>query len=368
MANYVKRGKTWQYEISYKKTNGTYAKLRQGGFRTKSDASAVAIELENELKKGYDPSKKDMLLSEYYKSWIALYKKSSVSERTYRRYLDTLSNIEKYFEFDSLSDMTKAKYQEGLNSFAETHAKATTKRFHTHIRACILEALDEKVIFKDFTRTAIIVGKNPTKRPDEKYLNYEDFKALMKACESRLDERYTSPYLILIGGFTGARYSELLGLTWNDIDFDSLTINIDKSWNLLTNDFGDLKNESSKRVIDIDRHTANILNDLKKKQIVTKENLVFYNQENGMITSNAVNKTLKKIQQQLDIEPAITFHGLRHTNASVLLYQGIDIMYVSAHLGHKDISITQEVYSHILDEMKQKIKPKVSAVLESIYE
>lgn len=88
-----------------------------------------------------------------------------------------------------------------------------------------------------------------------------------------------------------------------------------------------------------------------------------------MISSfNAVNKTLKKIQAQLGIEPSITFHGLRHTNASVLLYKGIDIMYVSSHLGHKDVSITQEVYSHILDEMKQKLKPKVSAVLDSIYE
>lgn len=68
--------------------------------------------------------------------------------------------------------------------------------FHTHIRACVLEALDEKVIFKDFTRSAIITGKNPTKRADEKYLNYNDFKSLIKACEERLDERYSSPYLI----------------------------------------------------------------------------------------------------------------------------------------------------------------------------
>ncbi|MCC9086189.1 tyrosine-type recombinase/integrase [Enterococcus faecium] len=63
----------------------------------------------------------------------------------------------------------------------------------------------------------------------------------------------------------------------------------------------------------------------------------------------------------------MTFHGLRHTNASVLLYEGIDLLYVSEHLGHKDISITQEVYSHVLDELKQKNKPKVSAVLSSIY-
>ena len=110
------------------------------------------------------------------------------------------------------------------------------------------------------------------------------------------------------------------------------------------------------------------MNELKANQNYTEHNLVFYNQENGVITSNAVNKTLKKIQQQLEIKPVITFHGLRHTHASVLLYKGIDIIYVSSHLGHKDISITQEIYLHILDEMKEKLKEKVSDVLLSVYD
>lgn len=196
----------------------------------------------------------------------------------------------------------------------------------------------------------------------------------MKAAESRLDARYTSPYLILVGGATGARFAELLGLTWDDIDFEGQTIDINKTW-LLNQGFGPTKNESSVRRIDIDDHTVGILKEYKQKQlellkqigIKNQHNLVFFNPLNGMITSNAVNKTLKKIQKQLSIEPSITFHGLRHTNASVLLYEGIDLLYVSEHLGHKDISITQEVYSHVLDELKQKNKPKVSAVLSSIY-
>lgn len=368
MANYVKRGKTWQFEISYKTKDGKFKKLRQGGFRTKSDASSVAIELELELKKGYDPAKKDMLFSDYYLSWIELYKKNFVAPRTYRRYLDSLTNIKKYFEFETISSLTKAKYQTGLNEFAETHAKETSKRFHTHMRSCLLNAIDEKLIFNDFTRGAILSGKVESKKPHEKYLNYSDFKQLMNTCESRLDIRYSSPYLILAGGLTGARFSELLGLTWSDLDFKNLTISINKTWDLESDDFGPLKNESSKRIIDIDKKTAEILKDLKRNQIKTKRDLVFYNEKDGMISSNAVNKTLKKIQKQLDISPVITFHGLRHTNASVLLYKEIDIMYVSAHLGHKDISITQEVYSHILNEMREKIKPRVSSVLESIYD
>ncbi len=374
MARFVKRGNSWQYEISYKSKDGKYKKMRKSGFRTKSDAKAEATEMESQLNKGYDPDKKNITIYEYYKNWINLYKKGSVSDVTYRRYLDNLSNIKKYMPFDTLADMTKQKYQEVLNEFAKTHAKATTKRFHTHVRSAILDALDEKIIFTDFTRNPVIKGEKEGKKKEEKYLNYEDFKRLMRATESRLDVRYTSPYLIIIGGATGARFAELLGLTWNDINFEEQTIDINKTW-LLHKGFGPTKNESSVRRIDIDEHTVNILKEYKQKQlellkqmnIKNQHNLVFYNPLNGMITSNAVNKTLKKIQKQLSIDPAITFHGLRHTNASVLLYEGIDLLYVSEHLGHKDISITQEVYSHVLDELKQKNKPKVSAVLSSIY-
>ncbi len=88
----------------------------------------------------------------------------------------------------------------------------------------------------------------------------------MRATESRLDVRYTSPYLILIGGATGARYAELLGLTWNDIDFEEQTIDINKTW-LLHQGFGPTKNESSVRRIDIDDHTVSILKEYKQKQL-----------------------------------------------------------------------------------------------------
>ncbi|MCC9086191.1 hypothetical protein LOS19_03585 [Enterococcus faecium] len=87
-----------------------------------------------------------------------------MSDVTYRRYLDNLSNIKKYMPFDTLADMTKQKYQEVLNEFSKTHAKATTKRFHTHVRAAILDSLDEKIIFTDFTRNPVIKGEKEGKK------------------------------------------------------------------------------------------------------------------------------------------------------------------------------------------------------------
>ncbi|WP_251869928.1 tyrosine-type recombinase/integrase [Enterococcus italicus] len=370
MASYVKRGNSWQYEISYKTPEGKFKKMRKSGFRTKSDAKTEAIEMELELNKGYNPDKKNMLVSDYFEQWMKLYKKGAVSNVTYRRYEDTLSNIKKYMEFVSLSDLTRNSYQGYLNEFAKTHAQATTKRFHTHLRASLLSALDNKVILNDVTRNPVIKGANASKQKSDKYLNYKDFKRLIKACISRLEPRYASYYLIIAGGATGARFAELLGLTWNDIDFETNTIDINKTWKLHEG-FAPTKNESSVRVIDIDDRTAEILKKYQKEQallnISNDHNLVFFNARDGAITSNAVNKTLKNIQRELSIEPQITFHGLRHTHASILLYKGIDIISVSERLGHKDVSITQQVYSHVLDEMKKKIKPKLARSISDIY-
>ena len=64
----------------------------------------------------------------------------------------------------------------------------------------------------------------------------------------------------------------------------------------------------------------------------------------------------------IGIKP-ITCYGLRHTHASMLLYKGVNIKYVSRHLGHKDIVTTLQTYSHILDEMEQK----ESRAMEELY-
>lgn len=374
MANFVKRGKTWQYEISYKKKDGKYAKLRKGGFRTKSDAQTEAAEMELELRKGYNPDMKNMLVSDYFATWMKNYKKDEVSERTYGCYRDTLNNIKKYLPTTSLSDLTKKDYQEMLNNFAETHAKATTKRFHTHFRAMMLDALDNKVVLNDVTRKPVIKGKVKTKKASEKFLQLDELKRLVNKCEARLDPKYTSPYLIIMGAATGARFSELEGLTWKDIDLENQLIDINKTW-IHNQGFAPTKNPSSNRIIDIDDRTNGLLRKYKSEQFSLFEklkinnefNLAFFNYKDGMITSNAVNKELKKLQKQLEIKQPITFHGLRHTHASILLSQGINLISIAERLGHKDTSVTQEVYSHILDELKRKNRPKIARAIDNIY-
>ncbi|EIP8443067.1 tyrosine-type recombinase/integrase, partial [Enterococcus faecalis] len=78
-------------------------------------------------------------------------------------------------------------------------------------------------------------------------------------------------------------------------------------------------------------------------------------------------KSLKKILKKLNIKPSITLHGARHTYGSILLYKGIDIAVVSEILGHKDTTITNEIYRHVIEELREKNIIKIDEILNDMY-
>ena len=174
---------------------------------------------------------------------------------------------------------------------------------------------------------------------------------------------------------TGCRFSEILGMTWDCVDFKNGAITINKTWDYAhINDFDDTKNVASIRTITIDKETLIILKQLhkfqKELQLKTgsrnRDNLVFINERFELNSNNAVNKSLKKLCEKLKITK-ITTHALRHTHASILLYKNLNIKYVNRRLGHGDIVTTLKTYGHILDELEQRETQLANEVVEAMY-
>lgn len=119
---------------------------------------------------------------------------------------------------------------------------------------------------------------------------------------------------------------------------------------------------------------SNILYIYKKEQLTLFEkfsidnplNQIFYHYVYGIISNNAVNKSLKRAIKSLNITPSITMHGARHTFGSILLYKGIDIITISILLGHKDTNITQEVYLHQIKEMEKKNHSIINSIINDL--
>lgn len=375
MARYTKRGKVWQYEISYKTPEGKYKKIRKSGFPKKSDAILAASEIETKIGKGFKINEKDILLSEYFKSWMEIYKKGKVSDITYLKYDNILMNIEKYFKYSTIKSLTRTRYQEIINKFSKTHATPTVERFNSTIRASIVNLIDEGFIPLDFTKNVVIKGETEVKKEKDKYLNFLEFKRLMKTAKGRFNPRYPSNFMIYLAGMTGMRFGELIGLTWDNVNYDKKYINVVQTWDYqLNTGFLPTKNEQSVRKISIDDGTLEELSNFQSEQnklfrsldVTNRYQLVFSNAITNAISNNAINKQLSKLCKQSGIDTPLTLHGLRHTHASVLLYKDINILAVSKRLGHKDLSITMSVYSHILKELEEKENKHIATILKEI--
>jgi integrase len=156
----------------------------------------------------------------------------------------------------------------------------------------------------------------------------EQVKLLVSEIKKEMDPKYITKFIVLFGIATGARYAEIIGLTWDCEDFENKTITINKTWDYKDlKDFDSTKNYASNRTITIDKDTCDMLRLLKHNQnrlalqtgLRNTKDLVFINNKMQLVTVDGVNKTLRIICKKIGAN-TITSHGLRHTHASMLLY------------------------------------------------
>ncbi|RNC98499.1 tyrosine-type recombinase/integrase [Lysinibacillus halotolerans] len=368
MASFTKRGNTWQYAIS-RTIDGKQKPIRKGGFRTKKEAQEAALQMEFDLKNGVLDPQKDYPIEKYFLEWFKTYKRD-ISDITLNSYKATHTKLLNYFGDKAIQSITKREYQQFLNDMGEQFAKTTNRKMNGFIRTCIREAIDEGLIKTDFTRNVTITGA-ASKKSSEKFLDYDASQLLLKYLHANIDNglEYT---MLIVALTSGLRYGELVGLSIEDINFKESTVKIHRQWRYKEyGGFGPLKNESSERTIGLDKTTMNVL----KKQVLKVSNhpqnenrLVFYTSDSPIqvITNDRLNDVLRASIKKLKIKPIITVHGLRHTHASVLLYQDISVLYVSERLGHASIDITTSTYAHLLKELRERDSSKTASIFEDL--
>lgn len=193
-------------------------------------------------------------------------------------------------------------------------------------------------------------------------------------------ERHTpdTPYyaLVALALRTGMRRSELLALTWDNVDFNNSTIFIKRSISYTPEKgciYKPTKNKN-KRIIDVTSEVLDILRLVKEKQDKFKEdaendeealpytdnNLVFCRNNGQLIHPDTPSTWFPEFCVDCGV-PRLTFHCLRHTHASHLLAEGEDISYVSKKLGHSDITITYKTYFHFIPLEKRDSLKKLES-------
>lgn len=286
--------------------------------------------------------------------WIKLYKEKAVRKVTLDKYYLTHRKIKELAPELHMNELTRQSYQKLLNNYAATHEKQTTLDFHHHLKAALVDALDEGLLEHDPTRRAIIKGVDPSNKKN-KFLNLYELQKLLRHLD--LGDELNWDWFILLVSKTGLRFAEALALTPEDFDFERQQIIVNKSWNYKTpiGNFQKTKNESSNRVVMVDWHLMNQFKSLIRNK---KSDWPIFVPHNKRVFNSTVNGLLEKYCYKLDI-PTISVHGLRHTHASLLLYEGVSVASVAKRLGHANTTTTQETYIHIIEELENKDNDKV---------
>lgn len=370
--------------------------LRDGGWkplannvarlRRKEEKDGIGAQAEEllfqklkELKEGNYIEPTDMTVKEFLQKWMDEYvTEKNLKPKTIDIYTNMINNhiipelgtykLAKLKKSHIKALLTK-KQKEGRSDGKEGGlSNRTVQYIHMVLKLALSHAVEEWELIPRNVAEGIKPPKVP--KPKIQYWTKEEAKIFLNAVKSH---RLYPLYLLALT--TGMRRGELLGLRWKDVDFKKHTVRITQS--LVTTSSGDklqetTKTEKGERIIDISPLVTAELSKHRKRQAEEfmalgrpeKDlNLVFTSTKGTPLSPRNLDRhfknTLKKLNESLRKQgneelKAITFHGLRHTYATLMLTEyGQDVTTVSARLGHANVRVTYDVYSHVIPK-KQK--------------
>ena len=339
---------------------------------TKKEAEIELAKFVADVQNGMVIEGKSLKFSEFTEIWKRDYGSKELAPSTYKRYCRMLeTRLLPYFGhfyvnkikptdimqfYDLLSKDTqliRKKDNNGSKTLKPLSGK-TILEHHRLLRAMLHKAVYWQVIVSN---PAERVQPPKAKKPKRKYYDDDQCKILLENLEQLDEEQIKYKTAIILTVFTGVRLGELMGLEWNDIDFRNGIVSINRSSQYLadTGVFTKVpKTESSIREVAIPDFVISLLEEYKlwyeeQKSLYGElwidSNRLFVQADDRPMHPSTISKWFVKFIGQIGL-PVINFHGLRHTNATLLIAQNIDVAVVAARLGHAQITTTFNFYVH----------------------
>ena len=368
-----KRGKdTYRLVVSCGyNLDGKPAKHTKTVHCTKKEAEVELAKFVTKVQSRMVADGKSMTFAEFTEIWKRDYGSKELAPTTYARYLGILNTrILPYFskfKLDKIKPTDIMKFYDMLENDTQIRrlknnkgerltkplSQKTILEHHRLLRAMLHKAVYWQLIVNN---PAERVQPPKARKPKRKYYDDEQCKILLENLETQ-EIKYKVAIIITI--FTGVRLGELMGLEWSDIDLKNGIININKSSQYLSEKgvFTKApKTESSIRDVAIPDFIVSLLEEYKlwydeQKSIVGdfwhESNKLFVQDDGKPIHPSTISKWFEQFVKKIGL-PVINFHGLRHTNATLLISQQVDVATVSARLGHAQITTTYNFYVHPL--------------------
>lgn len=342
-----------------------YNKRPKRSAKTEAEAVALLATLEKERAQGLNPGEKDPTLAQFLDTWLELDVKPNAKSSTYE---DRAWLVKHYMTptigVIRLRKLTAAHCQRRLNALLDRGLARSSVQI---VRRRLITALNVAEQWRllppgsnPAKATKIATGDTDDEGDPLQRLTAAEAQTFLAHLEGH---RLWALYFLALS--YGLRQAELIGLRWTDIDLDRREIHIRSQVHRKKKEIRRTKPKTpkSRRTLLIDDVTAAVL---KARAQLVRDERTFQQRkgkwkEHDLVFSSAVGTPLFASAVWVHCKnalaaaklPAIPFHGLRHTAASVMLEQGVMLADVSEILGHANPGVTARLYLHGSDGGKR---------------
>lgn len=316
----------------------------------------------------YDISNvKKMTLETYMTHWLEDVKKPELKPSSYDRVEQSL----KYQIFPAIGHiqinaLTSNDVQKMITAIISEKSYSTAKKAYNNLNACMELGVQRGEILKNPVKGVKLPSSKVKERKEITAYSPEEIAAIVDEAKRTYKNGtpvYRYGYLIILILNTGMREGEPLYLKWKDIDLEKRHIYIhgnvvevknraedaESSYVLLEQDTP--KTDKSTRYIPLNDNAVDALEHLRK--IIKNKDRVIATKNHTITSPRKVYKTMECILKKCGItDKENLVHALRHTFATTLIRNGVDIKAVSEILGHEDVSTTLNTYHHVVEQQK----------------
>jgi hypothetical protein len=388
MRTYQRNG-SWCYAVEVGRHPVTNKRITKkvGGFAREKDAKAAALKLMNDLQIGHNMHADRISFGELSDVWLNHYTaRNQVKNSTIRVRQHERNVWLKHFDKIPVESITRKMIQDALNQLRTEYADNTLSGIFATLKMILKMGIEMGHLKQNPAEFCYIpkIRKSLEEIEKETVLNtYMEKDALKRFLTAAREHGFDQDYaLFLTLAYTGMRIGEMLALKWKDINFEEQSISITKTMYNPTNNTKQFKLEtpktaSSKRVINVDGKVLDELRKLrteqKKLRLVRKEyqdfDFVFINYAHypgWPLPNKQATIRMKRLLKLAELNADYTLHSFRHTHTSLLAEAGVGLVEIMERLGHKDDSITREIYLHVTKELKKEAAQKFSKLMSDL--
>jgi integrase len=356
----------------YQRKDGRWAAViclqngkRKSMYRHTQAEAVMALQLANQAKmQGTLTTTRNETVEAFLQDWLCYRVQPRVRERTYQNYCETVTkHLLPTLGQIKLQQLTATHIQKLYDT--KRQQQLSPRTIH-HIHLILRRALDDAIRLHHLWQNVcqdVVLPRQPKGHLVSKTLTFEQTKQLLAAAKG---DELEALYVLALT--TGMRQGELLALTWDDLDFATGKLHIRRSLSRSPQKglvASELKTVSSRRCIQLTmlaldtlQHHAQIQQQQGTGSQRKKEQWIFCNtQGKPLQAANLIRSSFRPLLEKAGLPP-MRFHDVRHTTATLLLSMGTHPKIVQELLGHSQITVTLEIYSHVLPSLQEETMQK----------